>query len=362
MKIKELLPVLKLNGRTLYNEKEEALFLNWTCSGFSFGLKGKEIKVKVLVYSNQVPGLPNMPTPPADWPCIALTIDEQNKLHFRKELRESGWITLYSSDKVEDHEFRILKPSENARGKLGISEIEVDGDIYKIDKKKIHMEIVGDSITCGFGNEAKDNSFEFKTSEENGWMSYAALAARQLGYDFSMICESGIMAVKAKHPLWDMHAMEDIYEYTDELYDTQFNREKNKWDFETNHNDIVVINLGTNDCNPIKFYRDFKEIEENEKWFEDKFKKFILQVRKANGKDSLICLSLGPMDHYLYHIINKVVNEIKNETNDKKLCSFEYIPINVMFEGYGALGHPSLKTHERMAKELVNYIKKYGEQ
>ena len=46
MKIKELLPSLKLNGRTVYDEEKQALFFNWTCSGFSFGLKGKEIKVK----------------------------------------------------------------------------------------------------------------------------------------------------------------------------------------------------------------------------------------------------------------------------------------------------------------------------
>ena len=32
--------------------------------------------------------------------------------------------------------------------------------------------------------------------------------------------------------------LENIYEYTDELYDTQFNRELTKWDFEKNH--IVI--------------------------------------------------------------------------------------------------------------------------
>ena len=31
----------------------------------------------------------------------------------------------------------------------------------------------------------------------------------------------------------------------------------------------------------------------------------------------------------------------------------------MMVEGYGAAGHPSLKTNKRMGKELVNYIRKY---
>ena len=94
MKIKELLPSLKLNGRTIYDEQKEALFFNWTCAGFSFGLKGKEIKVKTLVYFNLVPAMPNMPQPPEDWPCIALAIDENRELAFRQELRESGWLTF----------------------------------------------------------------------------------------------------------------------------------------------------------------------------------------------------------------------------------------------------------------------------
>ncbi len=359
MKIKELLPLIRINGRTVYDEEKDALFFNWTCAGFSFGLKGKQIKAKVTAYPNLVPAMPNMPQPPEDWPCIALAIDEQRELFFRQEIREEGWLTLWKTENVEEHEFRILKLSENARGKLGIIEFEVDGEIYKIKNNKKRIEIVGDSITCGFGNEAKPDSFDFHTIEENGWTSYAAIAARKLKYDFSMICESGIQAVKAEHPLWDMHSMKDIYKYTDELYDNQMNRKLTLWDFENNHNDIVVLNLGTNDMNPIKFENDFSLIEPKEKWFHEKYKEFILEVRKLNGPETYILCSLGSMDYYLYHHIKEVVQEIIEETNDNKIFSFEYLPLNVFLEGIGAAGHPSQKTHDRMANELVNYIKKF---
>ena len=54
---------------------------------------------------------------------------------------------------------------------------------------------------------------------------------------------------------------------------------------------------------------------------------------------------------------------VKQETGDENICCFEFIPINIMFEGYGAMGHPSAKTHARMGKELANYIRKFtGEQ
>lgn len=359
MKIKELLPQLKINGRTIYDDEKQALFMNWSCSGFSFGLKGKEIKIKAIAYSNLIPAMPNTPQAPEDWPCIALAIDEQRELAFRQEIREETWLTLWKSDEVEEHEFRVLKPSENARGKLGVLELEVDGELYKIEAKPKRIEIIGDSITCGFGNEAKPGTFEFHTIEENGWTSYAAIAARELDYDFSMICESGIQAVRAEHPLWDMHSMDDIYPYTDELYDKQMNRQLQLWDFEKNHNDIVVLNLGTNDLNPIKFSGEFSEIEPKEAWFHKKYKEFVKKVRKLNGPETYILCSLGSMDYYLYHHIKESVEEIKKEMGDERIFSFEYLPLNTFFEGIGAAGHPSQKTHDRMAAELVNYIRKF---
>ena len=358
MKIKELLPLVKVHGRTTYDEEKEALFCNWTCSGFTIRFTGRLLKVKALALSDQIPGMPNMPTPPPDWPCIGAAVD--GALICRQELREAEqWVTLYEAQEEKEVVLRVVKISENARGKLGIVEVETDGQILEYKDDKPRMEIIGDSITCGFGNEAENNAMMFRTSEENGWDAYGPRAARELGYDFNMICESGIAAIKPEHPLFPMHAIEDIYQYTDELYANKMGLEKQKWDFKKNHNDIVVVNLGTNDCTPIRFCQDFDKIEPMEKWFFVRYKELIRQIRELNGPDTFICCTLGPMEHYLYHDIRDGVKELIEETGDKKLCCFEYIPINAMTEGYGAAGHPSMKTHERMGRELAAYIRKY---
>ena len=358
MKIRELLPLVHIHGRTVYDEDREALYCNWTCSGLSLRFTGKTLKVKVLAESDLVPSIPGMPQPPADWPVIGAALG--NDLVYRHEcLEEEQWLTLYECEEEKTVDLRIVKVSENARGKLGIAEIETDGTILPVpEEKKVRMEIVGDSITCGFGSESPANAFAFHTMEENGWTTYASLAARELGYEWSVISESGIMAAKPEKPFMPMHAMEDIYAYTDELYEKKHGKELTKWDFEQNHNDIVVINLGTNDANPMRFYRDFNEIEGMELWFHDRYKEFVKQIRALNGPETQIVCSLGSIDYYLYHRIRDVVEELKEETGDENLYVFEFIPVIAMMEGYGAAGHPSAKTHERMGRELACFLRK----
>ena len=358
MKIKELLPLLKLHGRTIYDEEKQALFCNWSTSGFTVGIDGSYLKVRVTALPDQIAGMPGMPQPPEDWPNIAAVVDGSDHLINRTEIREADrWVELYNGEKGR-HEVRVVKFSENARGKLGILEVATDGEFFAVeDRKTKRIEIVGDSITCGFGNEAENNSGIFRSSEENGWDAYGPRAARELGYEFSLVCESGIMAARAEKQLFDMHAMEDVYDYTDELYQKKVGQNLVKWDFENNHNDIVVLNLGTNDSNPIRFYRDFNDVEAMEQWFKKRYKEFVRQVRRDNGPDTFIICALGSMDYYLYFLIREVVQELKAE-GDQNLTSFEFVAINPMFEGFGAMGHPSMKTHIRMGKELAAFIRK----
>ena len=361
MKIKELMPLMQMHGRTIYDDKKEALFCNWTCSGFTIGVDGSYLKVKVEAIYDLMPPMPNFPPSPPDWPCIGVVVD--GELTGRTECRneEAQWVTLWEGTEKKRQEIRFVKISENSKGKLGVVELETDGTFFKAEEKKLKkIEIIGDSITCGFGNEAPNNSMEFKTMEENGWTSYGAMAARELGYEFSIISESGICAIRPKYPLFDQHAMDEVYPYTDELYDKRREAELTAWDFKANPQDIVVINLGTNDGNAIRFYKEFDTIEENEKWFHEGYKKFVKMVREYNGPDTFILCGLGSMDYYLYYHIKEVVDELRKEDGDEKIFAFEFVPINVMFEQYGAGGHPSQKTHNRMAKELIRYIEKFA--
>ena len=129
------------------------------------------------------------------------------------------------------------------------------------------------------------------------------------------------------------------------------------WDFAKNPADIVVLNLGTNDVNPIRFSPDFGSIEAKEVWFQNRYREFIADIRKLNGPDTLIVCALGSMDYYLYDRIQAAVAQYKQATGDEKVATFKFIGINLIMEGFGAMGHPSAKTQERMGHELAYHLK-----
>ena len=359
MLAKEILDKLQLHGRTIFDENKQALFFNWTCAGFTLRFTGSVLKARFTALGDKGPAFPGMPEPAPDYPWFGVVADG-GELSCRTECREEdAWFTLFSGERGQ-HDLRVVKLSENARGKLGLLALETDGEFLPAPKNtRPVIEVVGDSITCGFGNEAPASSFEFHTGEENGWMSYAALAARELGCEWSLVCESGIAAGQAEKPLFPHHGMDEIYAYTDELYDSRRGAMPQKWDFAAHPSDIVVINLGTNDATPIRFSPDPLGVDRMEDWFQQKFLGLVRQVRSLNGKDALIVCSLGSMDYFLYDRIAAAVKAYQAETGDERIFAFKYLPINNMSEGVGAAGHPSMKTHLRMGRELAFRLRPY---
>ena len=361
MKISELMPRLALHGRTMFDEKSGTLYFNWTCSGFTVAFTGKTLRARLTALGDQVPAFPGLPQPPATYPCLGVEADGSGELCLRTEWREAdGWCTLWSSEESGSHVVRVVKLSENARGKLGVLELETDGEFGAAPEKcACTIEFIGDSITCAYGNEAVVNDLNFNTSEENGWMSYAAIAARELGYEYSLVCESGICACTPEHPMFPIHSMEDIYEYTDELCASRLGETPARWDFAREKSDIIVISLGTNDATPIRFYKNVADVDSMEAWFEKSYGRFVEKVRRLNGAEPYIVCTLGSMDYYLYDRLKAAVESYVSRSGDTRVCVFKLVGINDVTEGYGGADHPSLKTHIRVGHELAERIRQY---
>jgi hypothetical protein len=354
-------------GRTIIDNETGGVFFNWSGSGFEVVFEGKRLDAYLSAIETVFPPEGTL------WPWISVFFDDNETPV--KEIavdRHEHRVTLFSSEVSERHKIRVVKRSENDKGKVGILGFESDGSFLSPEpvKSRYRLEFIGDSITCGFGNEANRRDDMFKTEEENGLSAFSAIAAREIGAEYNSICVSGIPLCKPSDPQFKLvspdspenesrsFAMEDYYEYTDRLHEEKRGIKSSftKWDFSGFLPDAIIINLGTNDSFLIKASKN-KEVEERN--FETRYKEFLYRVRKLNGQRPIISCTLGPIDYYLYDNILNAVKEYKQETGDMRIFCHKFGGIFPDFEGYGAQGHPSVLTHKRMGKELGEKLKEW---
>ena len=352
----EAKPYLRLRGRTAEDPVNGGLYINWSTAGAELRMKGTRLSVQVEATGNK-----NLmdPAAPEEFPCLAL-IDEEDRILLRTTVKpEDREVTLWESEEPQECILKIIKMSENSRGKLRLGALDIEGELLPLPEKekKPLIEVVGDSITCGYGNEAPGPEEHFVPEHENGWETYGARAARAIGADWSLVSTSGIAVsgwAGAPAGFGPPHfAMEEQYAYTDRHLADLKGLPNPEWDFKAHPSDVVVINLGTNDASQIAFSRDQKAAEDR---FREHYGAFIRGVRRLNGPDTHIVCALGTMDYYLYDVIRDCVTEYKEESGDPKISCFKFGHTNMMLEGFGGDMHPSLKTHERMGRELAAYL------
>lgn len=347
-------------GRTYLDAETGILHFNWTCSGLELIFRGTCLIAALYAQSGvelERDAVSGDMEERIIWPWVSVFLDDEVVPRRRFEIsRLKDTQLLFQSETEETHKIRIVKITENLKTGLGIGHFFMEGEILLQEERPVRqkIEFIGDSITCGFGNETKEKDRLFYSDEENGWLSHAAVAARKLDMDWKMICVSGICLGKRDViPL--PYAMNDLYPYTDRILEDRLGRKVYQtWDFTADPSDYVVLNLGTNDATGIIGAEDS---EQEEKKFHREYYEFLKMLRQCNGADTKIICALGSMDYYLYHHITEIVAEYRRDTGDERIACFRYPKIDFM-DPLGACAHPYVITHEKMADALAEYIKK----
>ena len=151
------------------------------------------------------------------------------------------------------------------------------------------IEFIGNSITCGYGNEGLKKEEHFDYATENHYYSYASITARNLDAQHWVVARSGIGAyrnygeAKTGSP---RSCMPVQYEYTGYAYDLKLREEasflREKWDFNRYQPDVICINLGTNDLSTNNY--DLKLLKQG-------YKKLLKLVRQHNPKAKIVFLT-----------------------------------------------------------------------
>ena len=352
-------------GRTLVDKELDSVFFNWTASGFALRFFGDRLEMDASAFADTFPGEGE------SLPWLAVQIDGR-KEHSQLIAMEKGRKTylLFSSHEPQEHTLRVVKRSENSKGRACLHRLMLNGELrtYHPPKAAVRLEFVGDSITCGFGNAMDAAAPGFTTEREDGLAAYPAVAAELLGAQYQSICVSGIPLCSESDPQYrlrfpnmpDMElpplAMETLYAYADRNYQEKAGMTSGftPWEFDRFKPDAIVVNLGTNDAFRISVAGGGAGEELH---FKKRYTAFLHTLRKYNGPDPVLACTLGPMNYFLYNVMEKAVSDYQNETGDTRVFCLKFGAINPWGEGSGGLGHPNLKTHQRMGHELAQALR-----
>ncbi|MBO7640043.1 MAG: SGNH/GDSL hydrolase family protein [Treponema sp.] len=215
------------------------------------------------------------------------------------------------------------------------------------------IELIGDSITCGYGVEGKSAEEPFTTQTENALKAYAWLTAQNLDADCTLTSFSGFGIVSGWTDSGDLNSIQLVPKHYGKFaFSWNSKRFQNvERDFSGRKAQIVVINLGTNDDS---YTRD---IEERQAQYASEYVKFIKEVRAKNPDAHLIlCLGIMLGGIRLLPWMDKAAADYRAETGDERISTLHFTP-QTPEEGFGSDYHPSQATQIRSARELSDFIK-----
>ncbi|HEV8245227.1 MAG TPA: GDSL-type esterase/lipase family protein [Polyangiaceae bacterium] len=203
------------------------------------------------------------------------------------------------------------------------------------------LEVIGDSISAGYGVECNDPAVGFSYATENHYKSYAAIAARELGAELMTMAWSGIGMYRS-HDGWTEDQMPVIYPRTIAI------DKGSAWDFSAFEPGAVIIHLGTN---------DFAQGDPGPR-FVATYLDFAASVRRHYPSARMYC-ALSPMlprgsrvrlASYLAEVVST-----RRGAGDGNVAVIEVARPSAE-EGWACDYHPSAATHVTMARLLARTL------
>lgn len=253
---------------------------------------------------------------------------------------------LASSLPEGEHRATVFKATEAAVGNATFAGFQLGAGSAVLPARPAQrrLTVIGDSISCGYGNEAASKEESFSPATENAWWTYGALAARAVGADYQCIAWSG----RKMHPNFTIP----------EVYDRTLPADAGShWPGDREKPDAILVNLCTNDFN-------VPELPDRAAWVRA-YRDFLARLRREAPQATIYC-ALGPMmsDGYpkgrpslstAREWIGEVVKGCQ-DAGDPKVRFLEFAPQQAV-NGIGANWHPSVRTHQIMADKLTAAVR-----
>lgn len=256
------------------------------------------------------------------------------------------------------HRVRISKRTEAQVGSASFLGFRVreNTTLQAPDAPLRRLEFVGDSITCGYGDEVSTtdpDSFPFTSTNENALLAYGPVTAAALDADVAVVAASGRGVVRN----YGGGAGATVPEFYDR---TAPDTASAAWDFSRYTPDVVVINLGTNDFS-IGLTTD--ELPAMRESLRQTYTDFLAHLRELYPSAALIA-AVGPMMSDSYPTGYQAWTSIRADVQEAIAArttagdsNVHYLEFATQTSPYGEDWHPTAATHQGMADELTALIR-----
>lgn len=272
---------------------------------------------------------------------------EAFKVSFNSE--KDSVVTLATSLPRGDHQVSLMYVTEGYDRRAEFRGFLVDNGCHltpAVPFADRRIEFIGNSITCGYGVESTVRDAPFEDETCNHYYTYAARTARMLEAEHVVVARSGIGVYRNYDgpKEGDKINMNTEYPHT-LLYDAT-----ESWDFSRFTPHVVCINLGTNDtstsgADPQLLRKGYVDLMD--------------KVRRAYPQAKIVFLCGSMMGGKDLKLARRTMDDVVKEANaggDKEVYRFDFTPQDGSL-GYGASWHPSYWQHEKMAGELVGFLR-----
>ncbi|MFN8205930.1 MAG: GDSL-type esterase/lipase family protein [Bacteroidales bacterium] len=244
------------------------------------------------------------------------------------------------------HEIELFKRTEETFGKTTFFGFVLDEGytLAALSNQRTRLfEFIGNSITCGYGNEGLLGG-TFGPTTENHYMTYAAITSRNFNARHLAVCKSGIGIYRN----YDGPVQGNDDCMTNYYTRTFLYNENPKYSFEDKP-DLVCIDLGTN---------DFSTNKGDSALFVHNYFRLIDTIQTRYTQPDILCL-LGPMmggsDLVKVRSYLKFIADSANSTGRGNVYFFE-MSAQTGDLGIGIDYHPTVAQHKRNAMELTAFI------
>ncbi len=329
---------LRYDGRFERSNPKEAVCA-WSASAVTMRFRGTAVNVRLGTGANRFEAV-------VDGVPVKILTTAAADAHHPAPSPSPSLYAVASGLPDSEHRVTIFKCTEAAVGNatFGGFQLNAGSAVLPAAPARRKIAVIGDSISCGFGNEAASEDEPFSPATENAWWSYGAIAARGVGADYECIAWSG-------RKMYPDNTISEVYGRT------LPSDVKSRWPGDKEKPDVILINLCTNDLLVAR-------LPDHDGWVKA-YRDFVARLRTEAPRATIYC-ALGSMmvdqpppgRPFLTTARTWIQEVVKasHDAGDANVRFLEFEPQRAV-NGLGAGYHPSVRTQQIMAEKFVGALR-----